>query len=489
MSKIFDIEFIKSFSIILLLMITVNACRKQVAPPEPLTPVPNDYQLAWQDLETYAFIHFTTNTFTDKEWGYGDEDPRIFNPTELDVEQWVTTIKNAGLKAIILTTKHHDGFCLWQSKFTEHDISKSPYKEGEGDLVKELSETCKKHGLLFGIYLSPWDRNFADYGKPEYIEYYRNQLKELIINYGPFFEIWFDGANGGDGYYGGAREMRKIDGKTYYDWANTIKTVRELNPEAILFSDAGPDIRWCGNERGFAGETNWNTISKDTLYAGKPKIEKLLNEGAEDGASWVPAEVDVSIRPGWFYHANQDTMVRSAENLFKIYLESVGRGANLLLNIPPDRRGRIHENDVKALNEWKALIDKTFSNNIASGVKATANTCRGKSKLYAASNVTDGNKNTYWTTDDKITKGSIEIKFQTPQTVRYIVIQEFIKSGQRVKAFDIEVLKNDTWGKVAEGTTIGHKRILPVEPVETKKIRLNIKDSKACPIISNIEVY
>ncbi|MDR0836378.1 MAG: alpha-L-fucosidase [Tannerella sp.] len=480
---------VKFLSKILLLTVTVISCQNRIIPPEALLPIPYAHQLAWQDLETYAFIHFTTNTFTDKEWGYGDEDPIVFNPTKLDVEQWVTIIKEAGLKGIILTTKHHDGFCLWQSKFTEHNIAKSPYKKGKGDLVKEVSEACRKQGLLFGVYLSPWDRNFADYGKPEYIDYYRNQLKELITEYGPFFEIWFDGANGGDGYYGGAREKRKIDGKTYYDWENTIKIVRELNPGAILFSDAGPDIRWCGNERGIAGKTNWNTINKDTLYAGKPNIEKLLNEGAEDGASWVPAEVDVSIRPGWFYHAHQDTMVRSAENLFKIYLETVGRGANLLLNIPPDKRGLIHENDVKVLKEWKALIDSEFKNNLATNAKVTADSYRGKSKLFAASNVTDGNKKTYWTTDDEIKKGSLEMEFQTPKTVKYIVIQEFIKLGQRVKTFDVEVWENETWKKVISGTTVGHKRILPVEPVTTSKIRLIIKDSKACPLISNIEVY
>jgi alpha-L-fucosidase len=484
-----NINFFSKFLQSLLLTTSIIACQKQVSPPEAVLPVPNEYQLAWQELEIYAFIHFTTNTFTDKEWGYGDEDPLLFNPAKLDVKQWVTTIKEAGLKGIILTAKHHDGFCLWQSKFTEHDLSKSPYKEGKGNLVKELSNECRRQGLLFGIYLSPWDRNFADYGKPEYIEYYRSQLKELIADYGPFFEIWFDGANGGDGYYGGAREKRKIDGKTYYDWANTIKMVRELNAEAILFSDAGPDIRWCGNERGVAGETNWNTINRDTLYAGKPNIEKLLNQGAEDGSSWVPAEVDVSIRPGWFYHADQDTMVRTAENLFKIYLESVGRGANLLLNIPPDKRGLIHENDIKTLKEWKTLLDNTFSKNRAVGGKATADTYRGKSKLYAASNVIDDNKETCWATDDEIKTGRIEIAFQTPQTIQYVVIMEFIKLGQRVKAFDVEIWKNEAWIKVAEGTTIGHKRILPVEPVETSKIRLNIKDSKACPVISGIEVY
>ena len=474
---------------LLLFLMGLTSCQKQTLPPEALLPVPNEYQLAWQDLETYAFIHFTTNTFTDKEWGYGDESPEIFNPTELDVKQWVMVIKDTGLKGIILTAKHHDGFCLWPSDFTEHDITHSPYKNGKGDIVKELSDECRRQGLLFGIYLSPWDRNFAGYGKSEYIDYYRNQLKELITRYGPFFEIWFDGANGGDGYYGGAREMRKIDGKTYYNWATTQQMVRELNPEAMLFSDAGPDIRWCGNERGVAGETNWCTITKDTLYAGKPDIGELLNEGSEDGASWVPAEVDVSIRPGWFYHAKEDSMVRSAENLFKIYLESVGRGANLLLNIPPDRRGLIHEEDVQSLKEWKSLIDKAFSNNLALTARVKVNSFRGKSKQFGAQNLTDGNKETYWTTDDLMKTGSIEFEFPQPTKVNYIVIQEFIRLGQRVKSFDIEIWKNEAWEKVVSGTTIGHKRILSLDGAETAKIRINISDSKACPVISNVEIY
>jgi alpha-L-fucosidase len=468
----------------------LTGCRqKEVLPPQAVLPIPDEYQLAWHELEQYAFIHFTTNTFTGKEWGYGDENPEIFNPTEMNVEQWVTTIKDAGLKGLILTTKHHDGFCLWPSKYTEHSLKKSPYKNGEGDLVKEVADACRKHGILFGAYLSPWDRNFADYGKPGYITYYRNQLTELIENYGPFFEIWFDGANGGDGYYGGARERRRIDNTTYYDWPNTVAIARKLNPEAILFSDAGPDIRWCGNEKGFAGETNWNTIRVDTLYPGKAGIHDLLNHGAEDGTSWIPAEVDVSIRPGWFYHAKEDTSVKTAENLFKIYLESVGRGSNLLLNIPPDRRGLIHENDVKALQDWKKMIDEAFKNNISLQAEVKSDSYRGKSDVYAATNVTDSNKETYWATDDNILGGSIELDLKQTHKINYVVLQEYIKLGQRVKLFDVEVWKNDRWEKVASGTTIGYKRILSLENMEASKLKINILDSRSCPAISNIEIY
>ncbi|MDR1595145.1 MAG: alpha-L-fucosidase, partial [Prevotellaceae bacterium] len=336
---------------------TFTSCSNEVTPPEAILPVPNEHQLAWHELEQYAFIHFTTNTFTGKEWGYGDEQPAIFNPVDFDAEQWAKNISEAGLKALILTCKHHDGFCLWQSKYTEHSLKNSPFMDGKGDVVKAVSDACRKYGLKFGVYLSPWDRNSVQYAQPEYITYYRNQLRELLSNYGEIFEVWFDGANGGDGFYGGARETRKIDNKTYYDWANTHAIVRELAPKAVMFSDAGPDIRWCGNESGFVGDPNWNLINIDTLYPGKPSIERLLNHGDENGRSWIPAEVDVSIRPGWFYHETEDSKVKTPEKLFKIYMESVGRGANLLLNIPPDQRGLLHENDIRSLKEWKQLLD------------------------------------------------------------------------------------------------------------------------------------
>jgi alpha-L-fucosidase len=470
-------------------LVLFAACSKEAVPPQAVLPVPNENQLAWQELEQYAFIHFTTNTFTGKEWGYGDERPSIFNPANFDAEQWVKNIKEAGLKALILTCKHHDGFCLWQSKYTEHSVKNSPFMDGKGDVVKAVSDACHKYGLKFGIYLSPWDRNSAQYATPEYITYYRNQLRELLANYGEIFEIWFDGANGGDGFYGGARETRKIDNRTYYDWANTHSIVRELAPQAVIFSDAGPDIRWCGNESGFAGQPNWHLISADTLYPGKSHIEKLLNHGDENGRSWIPAEVDVSIRPGWFYHESEDSKVKTPETLFKIYMESVGRGANLLLNIPPDQRGLLHENDIRTLKEWKKLIDKTFALNLAEKAKATANNYRGKSKTYAANNVTDGDKDTYWATDDNVLTAELEIDFGKLQKINYVVIQEYIKLGQRIKAFDIEIWKDNNWISAMKGTTIGYKRIVEISPVETPRIRISFTDTKACPAISNVEVY
>jgi len=478
-----------SIKILLVSLILFSCSSPKVAPPEAAGPVPNDRQLAWQQMEMNAFIHFTVNTFTDKEWGYGDEDPKIFNPTELNAEQWVGTLKEAGFKGVILTCKHHDGFCLWPSKYTEHSVKNSPWKDGKGSVVQEVHDACRKFGLKFGIYLSPWDRNRADYGTPSYIEYYRNQLKELFSMYSPVFEMWFDGANGGDGYYGGTREKRTIDGSTYYDWPTTLSMIRQMEPNVIFFSDGGPDIRWCGNERGIMGETNWSTISTDTLYAGKRNIKKLLNKGSEDGKQWVPAEVDVSIRPGWFYHAKEDSLVKSPEKLFDIYLTSVGRGANLLLNVPPDRRGLFHENDVKALLGWKKLLDEAFSVNLALNAKAKADTYRGKSKDYAASNVTDANPETYWATDDGVTNGSVEIDLGGEKTVKYVLLQEYIRLGQRVKSFTIDVWQDDSWKQVGEATTIGYKRIVKIDPVETGKIRINILEAKACPVISNVEVY
>jgi alpha-L-fucosidase len=461
----------------------------RIAAPQPLLPVPSAAQLAWHEMETNAFVHFTTNTFTGLEWGNGDEQESIFNPTALDAAQWAKTLKETGFKTLILTCKHHDGFCLWPSKYTEHSVKNSPYKNGKGDVVKEAADACRKYGLKFGVYLSPWDRNHAEYGRAAYIDYYRSQLKELFSNYGPVVEMWFDGANGGSGYYGGAKETRKINGATYYDWPTTLSFVRGMQPNVIFFSDAGPGVRWVGNESGIAGETNWNTISTDTLYAGKAGIDKLLNTGSPDGNKWIPAEVDVSIRPGWFYHKLEDVQVKTPERLFEIYLTSVGRGSTLLLNIPPDQRGLFNEYDVKALKGFRALLNAAFSVNLASKSAVTASSYRGGSKTFAPVNITDGNKETYWATDDGVTTGSFEINLGKPVLAKYILLQEYIKLGQRVKAFTVEVWKDNNWQKVAEATTIGYKRILKIEAVQTNRIRVRIETSKACPVISNVEVY
>ncbi len=481
MKNIFFIFFL-SFSI-------TSYSQNNVSAPAPVLPVPSPEQLAWQKMEMNAFIHFTTNTFTGKEWGYGDEKNEVFNPTNADVDQWISTIQQTGFKGVVLTTKHHDGFCLWPSKYTEHSVKNSPYKNGKGDIVKEVSVACKKYDLKFGVYLSPWDRNHAEYGTPAYIEYYRNQLKELIINYGPFFEIWFDGANGGDGYYGGTRDVRKINGATYYNWPVTISEVRKMLPQVIFFSDAGPGIRWVGNERGVAGKTNWNTISLDTLYAGKAGIENLLNTGSEDGTSWVPAEVDVSIRPGWFYHADEDAKVKTPQQLFDIYLTSVGRGSVLLLNLPPDRRGLIHEKDVESLKGFRALLNKEFKNNLAAKATIKASSYRGNNKSYSPEKMIDGNDETYWATNDNEQTATIDIDLKKLQVVKYIMLQEYIKLGQRIKSFTVEAWIDNQWQAVANETTIGYKRILKLDGTKTNRLRVNILASKACPLISSIGVY
>ncbi len=473
-----------------LTVLTLAACsKKEVPPPAPVLPVPSEAQMRWHEMEMNAFIHFTTNTFTDKEWGYGDEDPAIFNPATVDADQWIQTFKDTGFQGAILTCKHHDGFCLWPSKYTEHDVEKSPWKNGKGDVVREVADACKKHGLKFGVYLSPWDRNHADYGRPPYIDYYRNQLKEIFTSYGPIFEMWFDGANGGTGYYGGADEKRTIQGSTYYDWPQTLALVRKMEPDVIFFSDAGPGVRWVGNERGVAGETNWNTISPDTLYAGKADITDLLNTGHSEGTHWIPAEVDVSIRPGWFYHEREDSLVKTPEKLFEIYLTSVGRGSTLLLNVPPDKRGVLHENDVAALKAWRKIIDSELGNNLAAGAAVKAGEYRGENSRYSPANTTDGDKETYWTTKDETTAAYLEVDLSEEKEIHYVLIQEYIRLGQRVKKFSVDSWQNDGWQPLVSATTIGYKRILKFDPVRTSRVRINIAESKACPVISNIEVY
>jgi len=475
----------KKIILLLFSSVLISSC-SPVKPPEPFGPVPSDRQLAWHEMEYYMFVHFTVNTFTDKEWGFGDESETVFNPTDLDCRQWAKVAKEAGMKGIIITAKHHDGFCLWPSEFTGHSVKNSPWKDGKGDVLKELRAACEEYGLKLGVYLSPWDRNNASYGTPEYLTYYRNQLRELLTGYGDIFEVWFDGANGGDGYYGGARETRKIDNKSYYDWPNTHKIVRELQPFAVMFSDAGPDVRWVGNESGMGSQTNWCLLNKDNMYPGGD-FASILGQGHEDGKYWVPAEVDVSIRPGWFYHKSQDTLVRSPENLMELYYSSVGRNSNLLLNVPPDRRGLLHENDIKSLFGFRELMKKEFDTDLAKGKKVTTSASRGKG--YEASKVNDGDPETYWATADSQTTGDLTIDLGNETEINRIVIQEFIKLGQRIDEFKVSALTNGTWQNLIEGTTIGHKIIRKFPAVKATKIKLTISKSKACPVISNLELY
>ena len=464
-----------------------NSCTTHIEPPAPVGPLPSARQLVWQEMEYYAFLHFNMNTFTNIEWGEGSENPSQFNPSELDAMQWARVAKEAGMKGLIITAKHHDGFCLWPSKYTEHSVKNSSWKNGKGDVIKELSEACKAYGLKMGVYLSPWDRNHPDYGKPEYVTVFHNQLRELLSNYGEIFEVWFDGANGGSGYYGGANETRKIDNKTYYQWDKAISIVRELQPNAVIFGDGGPGVRWVGNEEGWANETNWSLI-RDEVHIGYPKY-KELRSGHEDGTNWVPAECDVSIRPGWYYHPYEDNKVKTLPHLLDIFYQSVGRNASLLLNLPLDKRGLVHENDEKQLMALRGQLTKDFEVNLAKGQKITTSNIRGNSSTYGGANINDGDPETYWSTNDSIIKASITIEFDAPTTLNRILLQEYIPLGQRIKKFTVEAEINGKWEEIDSQTTIGYKRILRLKTVLATKIRVTIIDAKAAPLISNIEIY
>ncbi len=464
------------------------ANQDQGAPP-PVRPVPSAQQLAWHELEFYGFLHFTVNTFTDKEWGYGDEDPAVFNPSALDARQWARVARDAGMKGLIITAKHHDGFCLWPSRHTEHSVKGSPWRDGRGDVLAELSRACREYGLKLGVYLSPWDRNHAHYGRPEYLTYYRNQLRELLTQYGPVFEVWFDGANGGDGFYGGARETRRIDNTTYYDWPNTWDFVRQLAPAAVMFSDAGPDVRWVGNEAGTAFETTWYGLDRSKVYPGDPRYAKEFARGSLDSGDWVPPEVDVSIRPGWFYHPAEDAKVKSLEDLLEIYYNSVGRGANLLLNIPPDRRGLIPDVDAARLREFRRVLNETFRTDLARGARVTATDVRGRSSRFAPGLLADGKAGTYWAASDGVTTASVELELREPAVFDRVVLQEAIALGQRVEAWHVEAEVDGGWKRIGEGTSIGYKRILRCDPVRARRVRVTIDKARACPTLSTVGLF
>ena len=462
--------------------------------PSPYGVVPTTRQVNWHNTEFYAFLHFSINTFTNEEWGFGDKSPELFNPTGFDAAQIVSTCKEAGMKGLILTCKHHDGFCLWPTGTTEHDISNSLFKNGNGDIVREISDECRKQGLKFGVYLSPWDRNHPEYGKPGYVEVFRAQLKELLTNYGEVFEVWFDGANGGTGYYGGANEKREIDRVTYYGWDDVFKMIRELQPNATIFSDMGPDIRWVGNEEGFSGDPCWHRFTpkgreEGVLPAiGQTKYWEAVN-GHREGEFWMPAEVNVSIRPGWFYHASEDDKVKSTEKLLEIYYKSIGRGTTLNLNIPPDRRGIIHESDVKALRNFKEILDKTFSVNLAEDAKLSAGNVRGKSKKFEVFNVMDGDPNTYWATDDGVRQAELIVDFQKETAFNVVDVREYIPLGQRIWAWGMDRWENGHWVEFAKGESIGRRRLWRGSLQKTTKMRFRIDEAPVCPVISELSVH
>lgn len=460
--------YIGLFSLALLL----HSCAP--AAPKEQAVVPSARQLNWQDLEYYAFVHFSINTFTDKEWGFGDESPELFNPTELDTDQWARVAKEAGMKGIIITAKHHDGFALWPSAYTEHSVKNSPWRDGKGDLLKELRASCDKYGLKMGVYLSPWDRNHPDYGTEAYITYYRNQLTELLTQYGPLFEVWFDGANGGDGYYGGANESRKVDKLTYYDWPNTHALVRQYQPDAVMFSDAGPDIRWVGNEKGYANQTTWSTLYRDSVYAGMPDFDRF-SAGQEDGTHWVPTETDVSIRPGWFYHASEDDKVKTVAHLWDIYLNSVGLNSNLLLNLPVDRRGLVHETDVERLMGLKTQLDATFAQNLIASA--------------APSELSDDDRNTFELLQSGDTH-RIEIELTTPVEANLFSVQEAIQFGQHIQSFRFFVAdESGNYKNVYEGTTVGNKRMITFDTQNVTGVAFEVTEAKSTVRIAEVALH
>jgi alpha-L-fucosidase len=461
----------------LFMVLDINA--QKVAPPAPYGVIPTSQQIEWQKMEYYMFIHFGPNAFTDKEWGDGKEHPNVFNPTNLDARQWARTAKEAGMKAIIITAKHHDGFCLWPSKFSTHTVRESPWRDGKGDVLKELSEACKEYGLKFGVYLSPWDQNHPDYGTPQYNQVFANTLKEVLTNYGEVFEQWFDGANG-EGPNGKSQE---------YDWPLFHKVVYQSQPNAVIFSDIGPGARWIGNENGIMGETNWSTLNTKGFGMGKlAPSQKVLNTGNENGQHWIPAEADVSIRPGWFFSPKTNDKVKTLSQLLNIYYSSVGRNANLLLNVPVDRRGLIHPNDSTRLIELRKVIDATFKTNLAKGKKTVVSNTRGGAKEYGAQNLTDGNYNTYWTVDDDIKNATLTLEMGKQTEVNRLVLQEYIPLGQRIRSFSVEYWNGKKYVELDKQTTVGYKRILTFPTIKTNKIKITI-EANAAPILSEIQLY
>jgi alpha-L-fucosidase len=452
--------------------------------PSAYGALPSKRQLAWHELELYAFLHFTVNTFTDKEWGYGDEDPAVFDPAQFDADAIVSALRAGGMRQVILTCKHHDGFCLWPTKTTEHHVLRR-------DIVKDLSEAARRQGLKFGVYLSPWDRNNALYGTAAYIGIYREQLRELLTQYGPIHEVWHDGANGGDGYYGGAREKRTIDKRTYYDWPKTWELVRSLQPDAVIFSDVGPDLRWVGNEKGYANDTCWETYDPVGADGGVPAPgftrDKEGQTGTRNGSHWMPPECDVSIRPGWFWHEKENDKVKTPRQLMDLYYRSVGRGGSLLLNVPPDRRGLLYENDVASLRDFGAIVRGTFRENLAARAKTRASNMRGG---FGPQNLLDGDRYTYWATNDSVK--TAEVEFTLPGETRFNVVRlrENIQLGQRIDAFELDRWVGGKWDTFARATSIGACRLIrTAEDITANRVRLRITQSAVCPAVSDFGLF
>ncbi|GAA4309310.1 hypothetical protein GCM10023149_03540 [Mucilaginibacter gynuensis] len=485
-------------NILLAALLTVGTLTANCqAPPKPYGPLPTPAQLNWQETEMYCIIHFGAATYTNKEWAFGDEDPKIIDPTNFDAKQIVGAAKAGGFKGIIVVAKHHDGFCLWPTKTTSHNITQSPWKNGKGDMVAEYRKVCDELGIKMGVYCSPWDRNNALYGKPEYVtNVYRKQLEELYTRYGSLFITWHDGANGGDGYYGGAREARKIDRSTYYGWPVTWGIARKLQPGAVIFGDVGPDVRWVGNESGFAAETSWETYTPHAPEEGKTPGNGFVKDyegtaGHRDGKYWMPAECDVPLRPGWFYHQDQDDKVKSPDTLLSLYYKSVGRGAGLDLGLSPDKRGLLHDNDVRSLTQFGNILKNTFAVNLAKGATLKASNVRGGNKAkFGPQFLFDNSRYSYWATDDKVNTAELVMDLHQNKTFNVIRLRENIKLGQRIEEVAIDAYTNGEWKQVATATSIGGNRLIRLpEAVTTAKVRLRITKSPVCIALSDFGLY
>ena len=467
------------FKLLLASAVVATACGK-VSPPEPYGPVPTSQQVEWQIMEMNFLVCFGPNTFTGMEWGLGTEAEDVFNPENLDCRQWASIARDAGFKGMIIVAKHHDGFCLWPNPESTHTVAQSPWKDGKGDVLKELSDACAKEGLKFGVYISPWDRNDPHYGTPEYNDVYVRTLESVLDGrYGEIFEEWFDGA-----CREGPNGKRQV-----YDWDRFHETVLKYQPRAIMFSDVGPGCRWVGNESGVAGRTSWSTFSPEgfTPGAGSPPSD-TLNTGNVHGSSWIPSETDVSIRPGWFWKESENDKVKSLEELLDIYYTSVGRNSLLLIGLPPDATGRVNKADSLRLMEFRAALDEIFKDDLASSARVKATAERGR--RFRAGNILDGNYDSYWAAPDGVTSASLTFDLGKQKTFNRILVQEYIPLGQRVRSFTVEALMPDgNWKEIASETTIGYKRIIRTEEVTAEKIRLNITDSFAPPVINGFGLF
>ncbi|MEN8228773.1 MAG: alpha-L-fucosidase [Bacteroidota bacterium] len=476
---------------IVLLMVFALSCDVKQDQPEPFGPLPSEKQLAWHEMEYYSLVCYGLNTYTEEEWAYGDVDPEVFNPSNLDTDQWARVASDAGMKGLILVAKHHDGFCLWPSKFTDYSIKATPWKNGTGDILRDLSKSCKKYDLKLGLYLSPWDRNHAGYGRPEYVDYYYRQLEEIMTEYGTVFEFWIDGANGGTGYYGGADEQRTIDRKTYYGYEKIYSIVEKYQPNALIFSDIGPGVRWVGNESGIVNETNWNTINVEGRYPGEsgPEFHKKLGTGDRDGKSWIPAEVNTTLLwpKAWYYHTGHQP--RSLDNLMELYYTSIGRGSPLNLGLAIAPNGEIRDIDVQALMRFKQQVDLEFRDNLVDRAKLTSSEYRGKASRFSADKIQDDDPVTYWATSDNIQKASVIVDFRRATTFNRLMMQEYITLGQRIHKFTAEAVVDGEYREVISGTTIGYKRILRFDDVTSSKLRITFETDAACLTLSSLGVY